>query len=144
MTFTRHLRGFTIATAATASLIASATIANAEAITVTDIAGRTVTLPDAPEKIILGEGRMMYAVAAITEGNPFDKIIGWKDDLILYDPDAYRKFQSVFPEDAERMINFGNPYAGDFSIEAVLEAEADLVLLDVGNHFNAEVTVLIV
>lgn len=143
MTFTRHLRGFTIATAATASLIASATIANAEAITVTDIAGRTVTLPDAPEKIILGEGRMMYAVAAITEGNPFDKIIGWKDDLILYDPDAYRKFQSVFPEDAERMINFGNPYAGDFSIEAVLEAEADLVLLDVGNLFKAEETGLI-
>lgn len=41
------------------------------------------------------------------------------------------------------MIDFGNPYAGEFSIEAVLEAETDLVLLDVGNLFKAEETGLI-
>ena len=143
MTFTRHLRGFAVAKAATAAIFAAATTASAEAITLTDIAGRSVTLPDAPEKIILGEGRMMYGISAVTEGNPFEKIVGWKDDLVLYDPDAFRKFEAAFPADAERMINFGNPYAGDFSIEAVLEADADLVLLDSGNLFKAEETGLI-
>ena len=86
---------------------------------------------------------MMYAIAAITEGNPFENIVGWKDDLVLYDPDAFRKFQAAFPQETDRMINFGNPYAGDFSIEAVLEADADLVLLDSGNLFKAEETGLI-
>ncbi|MEM9472652.1 MAG: hypothetical protein AAGA00_11865, partial [Pseudomonadota bacterium] len=41
------------------------------------------------------------------------------------------------------MINFGNPYAGDFSVETVLQAKADLMLLDVGNLFKAQETGLI-
>ncbi|MHA3916118.1 ABC transporter substrate-binding protein [Halovulum sp. GXIMD14793] len=143
MSLMTSARGFLGAIAASAAIFAQAGHAQAEAITLTDVAGRTVTLDEMPDRIILGEGRMMYAIAAVTEGNPFEKIVGWKDDLILYDPDAYRKFKQAFPEDAERQINFGNPYAGDFSIEAVLEAETDLVLLDIGNLFKAEETGLI-
>ena len=143
MSLNAKLGGFLGALAASASLLASATFAQAEALTLTDIAGREVTLPEPPDRMILGEGRMMYAIAPLVDGNPFEKIVGWKDDLMLYDPDAYRKFEGVFPEDAKRMINLGNPYAGDFSIEAVLEAEADLVLLDLGNLFKAEETGLI-
>ncbi|MEM7709927.1 MAG: ABC transporter substrate-binding protein [Pseudomonadota bacterium] len=143
MSYSTFSRGFLGVIAASAVIVAQAGQAQAEAITLTDVAGRTVTLDQAPDRIILGEGRMMYGIAAITDGNPFDKIVGWKDDLVLYDPDAFRKFETAFPEDAARMINFGNPYAGDFSIEAVLEADADLVLLDVGNLFKAEETGLI-
>ena len=140
---TRFISGFALTLAATVTFLTPATPVKAEAVTLTDIAGRQVTLDEHPEKIILGEGRMMYAIAAITDGNPFQNIVGWKDDLVQYDPDAFRKFEAVFPEDTQRMINFGNPYAGDFSIEAVLEADADLVLLDSGNLFKAEETGLI-
>ena len=91
MTFMKNVSGFAGAIAATAITIAAAPNAHAEALTLTDIAGREVTLPEMPDKIILGEGRMMYSIAAITDGNPFEKIVGWKDDLILYDPDAFRK-----------------------------------------------------
>ncbi|MEM9707940.1 MAG: ABC transporter substrate-binding protein [Pseudomonadota bacterium] len=139
----RFMSGFALTIAATVTLLTPATEAQAEALTLTDIAGRQVTLDEQPDKIILGEGRMMYAIAAITDGNPFENVVGWKDDLIQFDPDAFRKFEAAFPADAERMINFGNPYAGDFSIEAVLEADADLVLLDSGNLFKAEETGLI-
>ncbi|WP_299777512.1 ABC transporter substrate-binding protein [uncultured Roseobacter sp.] len=143
MTLAPHVHGFALAIAASATLVASAPDASAEAVTLTDIAGREITLPQAPSRIILGEGRMMYAIAPLTDSNPFEKIVGWKDDLIQYDPDAFRKFEAAFPQDAARMVNFGNPYAGDFSIEAVLENEADLVLLDLGNLFKAEETGLI-
>lgn len=143
MTFFERIAGFAGAIAASAVLIAPATDAHAEALTLTDIAGRDVTLPEMPDKIILGEGRMMYAIAPLTAGNPFEKIVGWKDDLIQYDPDAFRKFEAAYPADAARMIDFGNPYAGDFSIEAVLQSEADLVILDLGNLFKAEDTGLI-
>lgn len=127
--------------AATFPLLASAALA--DPMTVTDIAGRQVTLPDAPSRIILGEGRMMYAVAPLATDDPFEHIVGWKDDLILYDPDAFKRFEAAFPEDTARMVNFGNPYAGDFSIEAVLENDADLLILDLGNLFKAEETGLI-
>ena len=139
----RFMSGFALTLAATVTFLTPATSAQAEALTLTDIAGRQVTLDERPEKIILGEGRMMYAIAAISDGNPFENIVGWKDDLVQFDPDAFRKFEAAFPADAERMINFGNPYAGDFSIEGVLEADADLVLLDSGNLFKAEETGLI-
>lgn len=86
---------------------------------------------------------MMYAVAPLATDDPFEHIVGWKDDLILYDPDAFKRFESAFPEDTARMVNFGNPYAGDFSIEAVLESQADLLILDLGNLFKAEETGLI-
>ncbi|MEM6760925.1 MAG: ABC transporter substrate-binding protein [Pseudomonadota bacterium] len=143
MTMNTIVSSFALAIAAAVTTITTAPYAEAEALTLTDIAGRQVTLDALPEKIILGEGRMMYAIAAITDGNPFENIVGWKDDLIQFDPDAFRKFEGAFPEDAARMINFGNPYAGDFSIEAVLEADADLLLLDSGNLFKAEETGLI-
>ncbi|WP_299926432.1 ABC transporter substrate-binding protein [uncultured Pelagimonas sp.] len=143
MSIMTHHGGFLGAVTASALMIAHASEAQAEALTVTDIAGRQVTFTDLPDKIVLGEGRMMYSIAPLTTGNPFEKIVGWKDDLILYDPDAFRKYETAFPEDTARLINFGNPYAGDFSVEAVLEAETDLLLLDVGNLFKAEETGLI-
>ena len=115
----------------------------ADPMTITDIAGRVVTLPDAPQRIILGEGRMMYAIAPLATDDPFEHVVGWKDDLILYDPDAFRKFETAFPEDTARMVNFGNPYSGDFSIEAVIENKADLLILDLGNLFKAQETGLI-
>ena len=132
-----------LALCAASALGLSASIALADPMTVTDISGRSVTLPDAPQRIILGEGRMMYAIAPLATDNPFEHIVGWKDDLILYDPDTFRKFESAFPEDTARMVNFGNPYAGDFSIEAVLENKADLLILDLGNLFKAQETRLI-
>lgn len=120
------------------AFLSLANIAIAEKINLTDIAGRSVTLKHAPKRIILGEGRMMYAIASITKGNPFKKIIGWKDDLIKYDPDAFRKFKKVFPKDVKRLVDFGSPYSGDFSIEGVLSNKADLVILDSGNLFKAQ------
>lgn len=128
---------------ATAALGLAASMALADPMTITDIAGRQVTFPDAPQRIILGEGRMMYAIAPLATENPFEHVVGWKDDLILYDPDAFRKFEAAFPDDTARMVNFGNPYAGDFSIEAVIKNKADLLILDLGNLFKAQETGLI-
>ena len=111
---------------------------SAAELSITDIAGREVKIKDHPQRIILGEGRMMYAIAVITKGNPFKKVIGWKDDLIKYDPDAFRKFKKAFPQDTKRLINFGSPYSGDFSIESVISNKADLVILDLGSLFKAQ------
>ncbi len=138
----QRLRGVLFALGAALGTLVGNPVAAAE-MTVTDVAGRSVTLSENPQRIILGEGRMMYSIAPLVEGNPFEKIVGWKDDLILYDPDAFRKFQAAYPEDTDRLVNFGNPYSGDFSIEAVLENESDLLILDLGNLFKAQETGLI-
>ncbi|MEO1016897.1 MAG: ABC transporter substrate-binding protein [Pseudomonadota bacterium] len=110
----------------------------AETITVTDIAGRTVDVEKGVERMILGEGRMLYSIAVLDREDPFRRVIGWKDDLIKYDPDAYRKYKAAFPEKASKVVNFGSPYSGDFSIENAIALDADLVVLNLGNLFEAE------
>lgn len=116
------------------------TIVQAETINVTDIAGRTVEVKKGVERVILGEGRMMYSIAVLEPEDPFGKVVGWKDDLIKYDPDAFRKYQQKFPDDTSRIANFGSPYSGDFSIENAIALDADLVILNLGNLFKAEET----
>ena len=62
------------------SAVAVATIlplqAMAEPFTIKDVAGREVTFDKPVERVILGEGRMLYAVAPIEKDDPFAKIVG--------------------------------------------------------------------
>ena len=108
-----------------------------ESIEVVDVAGRTVTVPKGAQRLILGEGRMVYSIAPLDRENPFQRVVGWKDDLIKYDPDAYRKYLAKYPGAAD-ITNFGSPYAGDFSVEQAIAKQADLVILNLGKLFDAE------
>lgn len=120
--------------------VVAASAMDKETITVTDIAGRTVDVKKDVKRVILGEGRMIYSVAILDRENPFERIIGWKDDLIKYDPDAFEKYKAKFPDETAGIENFGSPYSGDFSIEKAISLEADLVILNLGNLYKAEET----
>lgn len=109
----------------------------AETITVTDIAGRTVTVEKDPQHVVLGEGRMVYSVAILDKDNPFQRVVGWKDDLIQYDPDAYRKYLEIYPDIAD-LPNFGSPYADEWNLEAVIALDTQLVIMNLGNLLKAQ------
>ena len=130
-------RGLCSAAAATAISFASATFATAETITVTDIAGRTVEVEKNPSKVVLGEGRMIYTVALLDQDNPFQWVAGWKDDMINFDPDAYRKYAAAFPE-AANLPNFGSPYADEWNLEAVISLGTEVVFMNLGNLLKAQ------
>ena len=130
----------TLALGAMAAITPTGATADGHMITVVDIAGRSVTVKKGVKRVILGEGRMMYSVGILDKEAPFQRVIGWKDDMIKYDPDAFRKYQALFPDAVAKIENFGSPYAGDFSIEKAISMDADLVLLNVGNLFKAQET----
>ena len=90
-------RGLCSAYAATTLTIKCAKIAFAETITVTDIAGRVVEVEKIPSKAVISKGRMIYSIALLDQNNPFERVVGWKDDMIRFDPDAYRKYEAAFP-----------------------------------------------
>jgi len=116
----------------------------AQNIEVTDIAGRTVSLdPDKIKKIVLGEGRLTYSLALLDKENPLGRVVGWKDDLIKYDPDAYRKYLAAFPA-IKDIENLGSPYAGDFSLEKIITLNTDLFILNLGNLLKAQESGLLV
>ncbi len=58
---------------------------------------------------------MIYSLALLDKENPFERVVGWKDDLIKYDPDAFRKYAEKFPV-AHKIQNLGSPYSGEYSL----------------------------
>ncbi len=108
---------------------------------IVDLAGRTVMVPTGEVKIILGESRMIYSVAPLfgKNGNPFRHIVGWKNDLENYDPDAYEMYREKFPE-IVNIAQLGSPYQGDFSIEKAISLKADIVIMNLQNFTKAEET----
>ncbi|ETX11827.1 ABC transporter substrate-binding protein [Marinomonas ushuaiensis DSM 15871] len=120
------------------ALLVTAFSASAAVIEVTDIAGRKVSLdPEKIENIVLGEGRLTYSLALLDKSNPLKRVVGWKDDLIQYDPDAYRKYLKAFPEIAD-IENLGSPYSGDYSLEKIITLDTDLFILNLGNLLQAQ------
>lgn len=62
---------------------------------VTDLAGRKVLLPGDPQRVILGEGRLLYTLAALQPDDPFQDLVGWRDELIRFDEDVWQRFSNV-------------------------------------------------
>jgi iron complex transport system substrate-binding protein len=134
-------RWLTDVAAAAALVLAAISPAGAQPamIEVTDLAGRTVKVRQGAERVILGEGRLMYGASILDRDNPFRRIVGWAEDMILYDPGAYRKYKEKFPQ-AESVPRFGSAYSGDFSAEKAIALNADLVLLPLSGYYRARET----
>jgi iron complex transport system substrate-binding protein len=70
----------------------------ADPFTIKDVAGREVSFDKPVERVILGEGRMLYAVAPIEKDDPFAKIVGWRNDLWTTDKDGFNAYVEKFPK----------------------------------------------
>lgn len=136
MTVIATRSGLCAATAAIATMLATATHAIAETITVTDLAGRTVEVEKDPQAIVLGEGRMIYTLALLEE-DPFSRVVGWKDDMINFDPDAWRKYVEAFPAAAD-LPNLGSPYSDEWNLESVISLGTEVVFMNLGELLQAQ------
>ncbi len=65
--------------------------------TVTDLLGRKVNVRVPVRRVILGEGRQPYLVAALDKENPLQHIVGWRKDLIQADPEPTAPTCGHFP-----------------------------------------------
>ncbi|WDR02837.1 ABC transporter substrate-binding protein [Devosia algicola] len=103
----------------------------AQAFSVTDIAGREVKFDKPVERIVLGEGRMIYAIASVTKGDPFAKIVGWRNDLWTTDVTSFDQYAAKFTE-VKALPFVGNIEDGTLQTEAVVALHPDLLLLPIG------------
>lgn len=97
---------------------------------VTDVLGRTVHVRTPVRRVILGEGRQLYLVAALDTDDPARRIVGWRNDLMQADPDTYALYVKKFPRLAE-IANFGRIQDGSFDIEKAIALEPDVVVLNI-------------
>ncbi|NWE49681.1 ABC transporter substrate-binding protein [Pseudomonas gingeri] len=99
-------------------------------ITVTDLMGRQVKVHVPVRRVILGEGRQLYLVAALDTENPIRRIVSWRKDLIQSDPDTYKAYLRKFP-DIARIPTFGGFESGTFDIEQAIVQQPDVIILNI-------------
>ena len=105
------------------------TLALAEPITLTDIAGREVTLDGPAGRVILGEGRQIFFAAVLDGDDPFQRVVGWRDDLLQASPESYALYAEKFPQIAD-IPTFGGFKDGTFDIEQAVALNPDVMILN--------------
>lgn len=102
----------------------------AESFTVTDVTGREITFEKPVERVILGEGRLVYSLAAIETENPFASVVGWRNDLFTTDFTGFHAYLEAFPEAAD--IPFlGNLTDGTLQTETIVDLNPDALILTI-------------
>jgi len=105
----------------------------AMALTVTDLAGRSVILPDRIERIVLGEGRMITALGILDPADPLGRLVGMMGDFAALDPASYGVWQQKFPAlAAVRPVGKISP--DSFSVEQTIALRPDLVIFGLAGH----------
>lgn len=99
-----------------------------QAKTVTDILQRKVVVPDNPQRIVLGEGRLLYTLALVEKGNPLRRVAGWPGDLPHFDRQTWARYSAAFPA-IKTISPIGGTNPGQLSVEKIIALRPDLVIL---------------
>ncbi|SEG30339.1 ABC transporter substrate-binding protein [Marinobacterium lutimaris] len=109
-------------------LFSSLTLATEYPVTLTDLAGREVTLPAEPERIILQDGRDLMSLAVLDRESPFARVVAWNNLVARNDEKLWQQMLEKWPQARDIMdMKFGD--GGEMNLETVLAKEPDLVLI---------------
>lgn len=105
----------------------------ASAVEVTDVLGRKVELKSEPQRIVLGEGRLFYALALLDREAPFKRIVGWQSDMRLLDPNTYAMYERTYPEVKDIAV-IGQASEQSVSVEQILTLKPDLAIFSIAGE----------
>lgn len=100
-------------------------------LTLTDLAGRQVTLNAPAQRVVLGDSRLLLAMSLLRPNDPLRGIVAWDDSLRRRAPDMARRYAQRYPHLAQIPV-FANPYRSDLSVEFLLPLRPDLAIFDLG------------
>lgn len=111
------------------------TASSAQALTLTDIRGRSVELAGPVERIAIDDGRFLVALSLI-HPDPVGLLAAWPGDVNRLGEDAYAAFLDRFPELAE--VPRIPSSAQAFDVESVLATAPQAVVVSDGAGPSAE------
>ena len=110
-------------------------------LTVIDLAGRSVTLSHAPQRIVLQDSNDLLSIALLERENPLANVVAWDNNLASSDPGLWTVVRQRWP-DAERVREIDFPQSGQLDIESLLRTRPDLIVARLGARAAIENTVL--
>lgn len=105
----------------------------ASALQVTDVLGRSVKLDHTPQRIVLGEGRLFFALALLDRDDPFQRVVGWQNDMRLLDPHTYQVYAQKYPQIAKLPL-IGQASEQSVSAEQILGLKPDLAIFSIAGE----------
>lgn len=113
------------------TLLVFSTVTLAE--TVVDVAGRTVEIPKKVDRVLLGEGRMLYTMALLDKEDPTKHIVGWQGELKVSDPNGYAAYLKKFPN-IKNIPLIGQTSEASVNPETVISLKPDLAIFGIAGH----------
>ncbi len=98
-------------------------------LTVTDLAGRQVTIPGEPERIGLQDGRDILMIALLDRADPFKRLVVWNNIQSREDPRSWRILSTKWPE-AAKAVDMGFGDDGQVNVEEMLLQRPQLVIAE--------------
>lgn len=107
------------------------------AVTITDVTGRQVHLDSQPKKVLLAEGRGLFATSLLNKENPTENVVAIGSDLHKAAP-SYEANLSAVHKQYKDLPTVGNIAKGDVSVEALLSHKPDITVLSLDHKKAAE------
>lgn len=101
--------------------------------TVTDVTGRTVEIPKKVDRVLLGEGRMLYTMALLDKEDPTKYIVGWQGELKGSDPNGYAAYLKKYPN-IKNIPLIGQTSEASVNPETVISLKPDLAIFGIAGH----------
>lgn len=118
--------------AGVAMILLGAASIRAQAVTVTDVTGRVVTLPKPATRVLIDDGRYLVALGLI-HPDPVSLIAAWPRDINRIGQRTYDQFRAKFPA-IERIpqASSSSSSGGGFSLEKALAVRPDVAVFMAG------------
>ncbi|SNR75776.1 iron complex transport system substrate-binding protein [Methylobacillus rhizosphaerae] len=100
---------------------------------ITDLAGRKMPLPAKSDRILLGEGRTLPALAILDGQTLGRRIVGMPRDFEQLDPAGYTQYVQRFPE-LDKVAHTGRTTAESFSVEKAIALKPDVAVFGLEGH----------
>jgi iron complex transport system substrate-binding protein len=98
-----------------------------------DLAGRHVEVPDHVERVIVGEGRFIPALAILDKDDPIKRVVGQLGEWKRTDPAGYEKYLERFPH-LSKVPLIGQTSSDTFNIEAAISLRPDVAIFGIEGH----------
>ncbi|MFO3904191.1 ABC transporter substrate-binding protein [Enterobacter hormaechei] len=96
-------------------------------VTVKDVDNRTVTVEHEPQRIILQDGRDIFALALLERDNPFARVVAWNNLPKKQDTETWNVLKRKWPE-AEKILDMKFSDQGNVDLETVISRQPDLMI----------------
>src|SRR5271168_1747987 len=115
----------------------SAEAASYYPITVTDMAGRQVTITQPPERIAVQDGRTILDLAVLDKANPFARVVVWNNLLKRMDTPLWNLLSSKWPA-AKAIPDMGFSDDGEVNLEKIIAEKPQLLIAELRSRPTLE------